>query len=64
MDGIVGTVKNVILRLVKSGQLVVHSPLEFFEAVAKCVLSVHAVHLPENENIAEPKYITMAGKID
>ena len=29
MDGIGGTVKNVILRKVKSGQLVVRSPLNF-----------------------------------
>ena len=31
MDGIGGTVKNVILRKVKSGQLMVNSPLEHFE---------------------------------
>ena len=31
MDGIGGTVKNVILSKVKSGQLMVNSPLEIFE---------------------------------
>ena len=47
MDGIGEMVKNVILRKVKSSQLVVHSPLE---AVAKFVPSIHSVYLPENEN--------------
>ena len=37
MDGAGRTVKNVILRKVKSGQLVVHSPLEFSEAVTQNV---------------------------
>ena len=64
MDGIGGTVKNAILRKVKSGQLVVHTPLEFSEAVTKFVLSIHSVYLPEKENIVEPEDITMARKID
>ena len=54
MDGIGGTVKNVILKKVKSGQLFVHSPLVFSEAVTKFVPSIHSVYLPENENIVEP----------
>ena len=33
IDGIKRTVKNVALRKVKSGQLVVHSVLEFSEAI-------------------------------
>ena len=64
MDGIGGTVKNVILRKVKSGQLLVHSPLEFSEAVTKFVPSIHSVYLPENENIVEPEDISMTRKID
>ena len=62
MDGIGGTVKNVILRRVKSGQLVVHSPFEFFDAMTKFVLLIHSVYLPEN--IVEPGEISMARKID
>ena len=64
MIGIGGTVKNVILRKVKSSQLVVHSPLEFSEAVTKFVLSIHSVYLPKNENIVKPEDISMARKID
>ena len=40
MDGIGGTLKNVILRKFRSGQLVVNSPLEFSEAVTKFILSI------------------------
>ena len=50
MDGIGETVKNVILRKVNSGQLLVHFPLKFSEAVTKCVPLIHSVYLPENEN--------------
>ena len=51
-------VKNVIFRKIKSGQFVVYSPLEFSEAVTKFVSSIHAVWLPENENIVEPEDIS------
>ena len=53
IDGTGGTVKNVILRKVKSGQLVVHFPLEFSEAVTKFNLSIYSVYLPENKNITK-----------
>ena len=55
MDEIGGTLKNVILRKVMSGQLVVDSPLEFSEAVTKFVPSIHSVYVSENENIVEPE---------
>ena len=63
MHGIGRTVKNVILRKVKSGQLVVHSPLEVSKAVTKFVPSIHSVYLPESENIVQPEDISMARKI-
>ena len=63
MNGIGGTVKSVILRKVKSSQLVVHFPLEVSEAVTKFVSSIHSVHKPENENIVKPEDISMARKI-
>ena len=64
MDGIGRTVKNVIRRKVKSGQLLVHSPLEVSEAVTRFVPSIHSVDLPENKNIFEPEDISMAREID
>ena len=64
IDGIEGTVKNVIRRKVKFGQLVVHSPLEFSEAVAKFAPSICSVYQPESDNIVEPEDISMARKMD
>ena len=37
MDGVAKTIKNVIFRKVKSGQIVVHTPKEFSDAVMKFV---------------------------
>ena len=53
-----------MIVIVKSGQLVVHYPPEFSEAVTKFVLSIHFVCLPENENVFELEDISMARKID
>ena len=64
MEGIGGEVKNVILRKVKSGQLLVHSPLDVSEAVTKYVPSIHSAYPPENENLVDPEDISMARKID
>ena len=63
MDGVGGTVKNVIFRKVKSGQVVIYSTQEFSEAVKTLVPAIHAVYLPENENIIEPKGIKSSRKI-
>ena len=64
MNGIGGTVKNVIVRKVKSGQLVLHSPLDISEAVTTFFPSLHSVYLLKNENIVEPLDISMARKIN
>ena len=63
MDGVGGTVKNVIFRKVKSDQVVIYSTQEFSEAVKTLVPAIHAVYLPENENIIEPKGIKSSRKI-
>ena len=53
-----------MIVIVKSGQLVVHYPLEFSEAVTKFVLSIYFVCLPENKNVFKLEDISMARKID
>ena len=63
MDRVGGTVKNVVFRKVKSGQIVIHSPREFCEAVNAFVPSQLAVHLPESETVIEPKDIEASRKI-
>ena len=62
MNGIGETVKNVFLRKVKFGQMVVHSPVEVSKTVTRIVPLIHYVYLPENTNIVEPEDISMARK--
>ena len=57
------TIKNVVFRKVKSGQVVIYSPQEFPETVKRFVPAIHAVYLPESENIIEPKGIESSRKI-
>ena len=63
MGGVGETVKNVVFRKVKSGQVVIYSCQEFSEAVKTFVPAVHAVYLPESENI-ERKGIESSKKIN
>ena len=63
MDGARGTVKNVVFQKVKLGQVVIHSTQEFYEAVKTFVPTIHAVYLPESENIIKPKGIESSRKI-
>ena len=62
VDAVGGMVKKVILRKVKPDQLVVHSPLEVSESIAKPVPSIHSVYLPGNENIVKPEDISITRK--
>ena len=43
--------------------MVIYSPLGFSEAVKTVVSAIHAVYLPESENIIEPKGIESSRKI-
>ena len=63
MNGVGGTVKNVIFRKVKSRQLVVYSPLAFCEAEAIFVPLIYSVYLSKNKNTFEPKEKNKARKI-
>ena len=57
MDGVAKTIKNVIFRKVKSGQIVVHTPKEFSDAAMKFVPSIITVYLPRSNEIVEPESI-------
>ena len=59
----VGTIKNVIFRKVKSGQIVVHTPKEFSDAAMKFVSSIITVSLPKSDEIVEPESIHQAQSI-
>ena len=57
------TIKNVIFRKVKSGQIVVHTPKEFSDAAMKFVSSIITVYLPKSDKIVEPESIHQAPSI-
>ena len=63
MDDVGGTIKNVIFRKVKSGQIVVHTPKEFSDAAMKFVPSIITVYLPKSDKIVEPESIYQAQSI-
>ena len=52
-----------MFRKVNSGQIVIHSPREFCEAVNAFVPSILAVYLPESETIIQPKDIEASKNI-
>ena len=58
-----GTIKNVIFRKVKSGQIVVLTPKEFSNAAMKFVPSVITAYLPKSNEIVEPENIHQAQSI-
>ena len=60
MDDVGGTIKNAILRKVKSGQIVVHTPKDFSDAAMKFVPSIITVYLPKSDEIVEPESIHQA----
>ena len=57
LDDIGETIKNVIFRKVKSGQIVVHTPKEFSDAAMKFVSPIITVYLPKSDEIVEPESI-------
>ena len=63
MDDVGGTIKNVIFRKVKSGQIVVRTPKEFSDAAMKFVPSIIIVCLPKSDEIVEPESIHLASFI-
>ena len=63
MDGVGGTIKNVIFRKLKSGQIVVHTPKEFSYAAMIFVPSIITVYLPRWDKIVEPESIHQSPSI-
>ena len=63
MDDIGRTIKNIIFRKVNSGQIVVHTLKEFYDAAMKLVSSIIIVYCPKSEEIVEPESIHQAPSI-
>ena len=60
MDDLGETMKNVIFRKAKSGQIVVHTRKEFSHAAMKFLSSIITVYLPKSDEIVEPESIHQA----
>ena len=63
MDGVGGTVKNMVFRSVKSGRAVINSPKEFAEHANEVVPSISSLYLPVKEMMDEPEEISNAPSI-
>ena len=63
MDNVGETIKNIIFRKVKSGQIVVHAPKEFSDAAMKIVPYIITVYLPRSDEIVESESIHQAPSI-
>ena len=63
VDDVGKTIKNIIFRKVKTGQIVVHTPKEFSDAAMKFVPSIITVYLPKSDEIVEPESIHQAPSI-
>ena len=57
MDGVGGTLKNVVFRKFKSSQTVVQTPEEFTKVAGKYVPSITTEYLSKEAEITEPKEI-------
>ena len=57
MDGVAGTVKNIIFRKVKSGFVTFDSPFEFHQAILKFFPLIKSVYLPDTDVLHEPENI-------
>ena len=62
MDGVGGTVKNIIFRKVKSGFVMIDSPFEFHQVILKFVSSIKSVYLPHSDVLNEAEDIEQESK--
>ena len=62
MDGIGGTVKNLVYRRVLSGDVVINTPKEFAN-FADQIISVDCLFLENTELLKEPEEMTKAPPI-
>ena len=63
MDGVGGTVKNVVFRNVKSGKAVINSPEEFANYAAELMPSISSLYLPMEQILEEPDNVVTAPAI-
>ena len=54
MDGVGGTVKNMIFKKVKSGHVLINTPKDFAEVAMRFVPNISTVYLPRKNIMEEP----------
>ena len=64
MDGVGGTIKNLVYRDVMSNKCMIRNAEEFSEHVNKIVSGITSIYLPESELLMEPEDIEDAPKIN
>ena len=57
MDDVGITIRNIIFRKLKPGEIVVHTPKEFFYVAMKLVPSIITVYLPISDKTVQPESI-------
>ena len=63
MDGVGGTVKNMIFQHVKSKKCVINGAKDFAEYANKIINGISCLYLAEDEIMAEPQDIETSPKI-
>ena len=60
MDGVGGTIKNLVFRAVKSGKVSVRNPAEFVNVANQIVPSITSINMPIEEMLEEPSEVSKA----
>ena len=60
MDGVGGTIKNLVFRAVKSGKVSVRDPEEFVKAANDIVPSIRSMYMPVVDMLEEPLEVANA----
>ena len=63
MDGVGGTIKNLVFRAVKSGKISVRDPEEFVKAANDIVPSIRSIYMPIVDMLEEPLEVANAPAI-
>ena len=60
MDGVGGTIKRVVLGLVKSNKITINAAEEFATEASKYKPSIQSIYLSSDDEIIEPSFVKVA----
>lgn len=64
MDGVSGTVKDMVFKKVKSGMALINSPRDFVDTANKLLVTISTGYLPKNDEMEEPEGTTNTNAIN